>query len=221
MTILSDAHGSPTPAWIVTVIVQGSSRSIVVGSGEIARSDALRRVGSATARSERKWMALWCSRCTCMIYLSNSITQDTPIPCMISISTCQGTWKTHMLTQTHLWQSRQSKYGHIMLLTHHKPPQPRTSSLGLICVPMLTCGEAKGSAKSCPATDPGDRNHELRRLERRSGSDRAGQERGVRAAARLGARACQMPRPARAPAACSAAVPRRGGRPRCISAGRA
>jgi hypothetical protein len=22
---------------------------------------------------------------------------------------------------------------------------------------MLTCGEAKGSAKSCPATDPGDR----------------------------------------------------------------
>ena len=44
-----------------------------------------------------------------------------------------------------------------MLLTHHKPPQPHTSSLGLICVPMLTCGEAKGSAKSCPATDPGDR----------------------------------------------------------------
>ena len=47
-------------------------------------------------------------------------------------------------------------------------------------MPMLTCGEAKGSAKSCPATDPGDRKHELRRPERRSGSDRAGQERAYR-----------------------------------------
>ena len=78
-----------------------------------------------------------------------------------------------------------------------------------------------GERKELPGHRPGRPEAELRRPERRSGSDRAGQERGVRAAARLGARACQMPRPARAPAACSAAVPRRGGRPRCISAGRA
>ena len=62
---------------------------------------------------------------------------------------------THAHTDTSMAEA--SKYGHTMLLTQHKPPQPRTSSLGLICVPMLTCGEAKGSAKSCPATDPGDR----------------------------------------------------------------
>ena len=129
-------------------------------------------------------------------------------------------WRTHMLTHRHI-HGRASKYGHTMLLTHHKLSQARTSSLALICVPMLTCGEAKGSAKSCPATDPGDRKHELRRPERRSGSDRAGQERGMRAAARLSTRTCQLSRPARAPAACSAAVPRRGGRRRCISAGRA
>ena len=84
-----------------------------------------------------------------------------------------------MLTHRHI-HGRASKYGHTMLLTHHKVSQARTSSLALICVPMLTCGEAKGSAKSCPATDPGDGKHELRRPERRSGSDRAGQERAYR-----------------------------------------
>ena len=61
-----------------------------------------------------------------------------------------------MLTHRHI-HGGASKHEHTMILTHHKLSQTRTSSLALICVPMLTCGEAKGSAKSCPATDPGDR----------------------------------------------------------------
>ena len=43
----------------------------------IVITDALRRVGSATARSEREWMALWCSWCTFMIYLSTVLAHST------------------------------------------------------------------------------------------------------------------------------------------------
>ena len=59
--------------------VQGRSRSIFVGRKLVVITTLwpLRRVGSATARSEREWMALWCSWCTFMIYLSTVLAQAT------------------------------------------------------------------------------------------------------------------------------------------------
>ena len=60
------------------MVVQGRSRSSFVDSSPVMRCvnptpssrRSARRVGSATARSEREWMALRCSWCTLMIYLS-------------------------------------------------------------------------------------------------------------------------------------------------------
>ena len=56
--------------------VQGRSRSIFVDRHHDALASAA-RWQSATARSEREWMALWCSWCTFMIYLSTVLAHST------------------------------------------------------------------------------------------------------------------------------------------------
>lgn len=82
----------------------------------IVDHDALRRVGSATARSEREWMALWCSWCTFMIYLSTVL--------------AHGTHTTHvmlLLTRPATSQGTQSHRKTCMLLNGFNEDQSQTT----------------------------------------------------------------------------------------------
>ena len=114
----------------------------------------------------------------------------------------------------------------IKVRTHHALDAPQAAPATYVVAGIDMRANAdlwggKGERKELPGHRPGRPEAELRRPERLSGSDRAGLERGMRAAARLGTTTSQMEPPARAPAACGAAVPHRGGRRRRISAGRA
>ena len=103
---------APRAAEAFTVDVQGRSRSIFVDR----HHDALRRVGSATARSEREWMALWCAWCTFMIYLSTVL--------------AHGTHATHvmlLLTRPATSQGTQSHRKTCMLLNGYNEDQSQTT----------------------------------------------------------------------------------------------
>ena len=73
-------------------------------------------LGSATARSEREWMALWCSWCTFMIYLSTVL--------------AHGTHTTHvmlLLTRPATSQGTQSHRKTCMLLNGYNEDQSQTT----------------------------------------------------------------------------------------------
>jgi hypothetical protein len=98
------------------VDVQGRSLSlgrfllIVITRRSAARS------GSATARSEREWMALWCAWCTFMIYLSTVL--------------AHGTHTTHvmlLLTRPATSQGTQSHRKTCMLLNGYNEDQSQTT----------------------------------------------------------------------------------------------
>jgi len=107
MIIAAQEPQGPSP-WTFRV----ASRSIFVDR----HHDALRRVGSATARSEREWMALWCSWCTFMIYLSTVLAHST-----------HTTHVMLLLTRPATSQGTQSHRKTCMLLNGYNEDQSQTT----------------------------------------------------------------------------------------------